>query len=134
MNERVRITSPRTAARRPRPLTGTEEIDAQSPVGEIYMRSLIRSQLRIAIAVLVAIGLGIGGIPLLFWFAPDAADDQVGGIPLPWLLLGGVVYPVLLVIGWLYVRQAERNEAQFADLVERRPPGTVRRPERTERP
>ena len=120
MNERVRITSPRTAARRPRPISGTEEIDAQSPVGEIYMRSLIRSQLRIAIAVVVAIGLGIGGIPLLFWFVPGAADVRVFDLPLAWLLLGGVVYPLLVVVGWLYVRQAERNERQFSDLVERR--------------
>ena len=117
MTERVRITSPHTAGRRPRPLSGTEEIDAHSPVGEIYMRSLIRSQLRIAIAMLVAIGLGIGGIPLLFWFVPDAADVSVFGIPLAWLLLGGVAYPVLVVVGWLYVRQAERNERQFSELI-----------------
>ncbi|MDN5851613.1 MAG: hypothetical protein L0K86_01985 [Actinomycetia bacterium] len=82
------------------------------------MRSLIRSQLRIAIAVLVAIGLGIGGIPLLFWFVPEAADVSVFGIPLAWFLLGGGVYPVLLVVGWLYVRQAERNERQFSELIE----------------
>jgi len=98
-------------------MSGTEEIDAQSPVGEIYMKSLIRSQLRIAIAMLVAIGLGIGGIPLLVWFAPEATDVTLFGIPVVWVFLGGVAYPVLVVVGWLYVRQAERNERQFSELI-----------------
>jgi hypothetical protein len=29
------------------------------------------------------------------------------------------VYPVLLLLGWLYVRAAERNERDFTDVVER---------------
>lgn len=117
--ERVRITSPRTAAKRSRRVSAAEEIDAQSSVGEIYMRSLIRSQLLVAIVVLLAIGVGIGGIPLLFWFVPSIADVEVFGVPLAWFVLGGAVYPTLVVAGWLYVRQAERNERQFSDLVER---------------
>ncbi|UYM07777.1 hypothetical protein [Solicola gregarius] len=120
MTERVRITSPRTAGRRPRHRSGTEEIDAQSAVGEVYMRSLIRSQLRVAIAVLVAIGLGVGGIPLLVWLAPSATDLDVLGVPVVWAVLGVAIYPGLVVVGWLYVRQAERNERAFSDLIERR--------------
>jgi hypothetical protein len=38
-------------------------------------------------------------------------------MPLPWLLLGFVVYPVLVLLGWRYVRRAERNERNFADLL-----------------
>jgi len=33
--------------------------------------------------------------------------------------LGVGVYPYLFVLGWLYVRQAERAEQTFTDLVER---------------
>lgn len=119
MTERVRITSPRTAGKRPRPVSGAEEIDAQTSVGEIYMRSLIRSQLRVAIVVLLGVGIGVGGIPLLFWFLPAAADIGVVGVPLAWFVLGVAVYPTLVAAGWLYVRQAERNERQFSELVER---------------
>jgi hypothetical protein len=43
----------------------------------------------------------------------------VVGVPLPWLLLGGLVYPALVALGWFYVRQAERVEREFSDLVER---------------
>ena len=41
------------------------------------------------------------------------------GMPLPWVLLAFVVYPFLLLLGWLYVRAAERNERDFAEVVER---------------
>ena len=33
------------------------------------------------------------------------------------LLLGILVYPVLVLLGWRYVRSAERNERDFADLM-----------------
>lgn len=41
------------------------------------------------------------------------------GIGLPWVLLGVVVFPVFVLAGWFYVRQAERSEREFAELVER---------------
>ena len=41
------------------------------------------------------------------------------GIPLPWFILGGAIYPLLVVMGLLYVRQAERHEREFTDIVER---------------
>jgi len=39
------------------------------------------------------------------------------GLPLPWLLLGVVVHPVLVFVGWVYARRAAQAEQQFADLV-----------------
>jgi hypothetical protein len=42
---------------------------------------------------------------------------QLLGLPLPWWLLGVLVYPTLLVLGWAYVRRAERNERDFAELM-----------------
>ena len=43
-------------------------------------------------------------------------------------MLGGLVYPFLFLLGWSYVRRAERNEQDFAELVDiaERPP--VERP------
>jgi hypothetical protein len=38
-------------------------------------------------------------------------------VPLPWWLLGVLVYPFLLALAWIYVRRAERNERDFRDLV-----------------
>ncbi len=117
---RVRVTSPRATATRRRRVTGASEIDAQTDLGEVYMSSLLRSQLRLALLVLAALAVLVAGLPLLFTVAPALVDVHVVGVPLPWLLLAGGVYPFLLLLGWLYVRAAERNERDFAEVVERR--------------
>ena len=81
------------------------------------MRSLLREQLRLALGVLAVLGLTIGLLPLAFHLAPGLADVRLLGMPLGWLLLGVVVYPVLVALGWVYVRRAERNERDFAEIV-----------------
>ncbi len=118
---RVRVTSPRTdAVRRPPRRRVTDDIDEQTGVGELYMRSLVRSQLRLGLGVLGAFCLTVGALPLLFWLAPALAQVRVLGVGLPWLLLGVGAYPVIGLTAWAYVRAAERAERDFADLVERR--------------
>jgi hypothetical protein len=97
----------------------TSEIDAQTRLGEIYMSSLLRAQLRLAAIVLVALVVLVGGLPLSYWLFPGLGDVRVLGMPLAWVVLGFAVYPLLLLLGWFYVRAAERNERVFADMVER---------------
>ncbi len=116
---RVRVTSPRTAAGRRRRVNVTSEIDAQTRLGEIYMSSLLRAQLRLAGMVVVAVAVVVGGLPLSYVLFPGLDDVRVLGMPLAWVLLGFVAYPFILLLGWLYVRAAERNEKDFADMVER---------------
>jgi hypothetical protein len=117
---RVRVTSPRrTATRRPAIPTGTREIDEQTRLGEIYMHSLIQSQLRLTLAVIAGAVVILGGIPLLFALVPATRTLSVLGLPLPWVILGIVVYPVVYVAARLYVRNAERIEAEFTEFVGR---------------
>lgn len=116
---RVRVTSPRSGAARRRQIAVTHEIDAQTGVGEVFVRSLIASQIRVGLLVLGVVAVLLGGLPALFWLLPGLREAQALGIPLPWLLLGGLVYPTLAALGWFYVRQAERVEREFSDLVER---------------
>ncbi|MEO3855789.1 hypothetical protein [Acrocarpospora sp. B8E8] len=116
---RVVVTSPRTAvARRPR-YPVTREIDEQTRLGEVYMGSLIRTQLRLALFVCTVLACVIGGLPLLFLLVPDLRAVELAGLPLPWVILAGLIYPAFVVGAWLYVRHAERNERHFAELVER---------------
>jgi hypothetical protein len=117
--ERVRITSPRTVAARSRARrSNASEIDALTRLGEVYVQSLMRAQLRLAAYVVIALAVTLGGLPLLFRLLP-VDEVHLLGVPLTWLLLGVAVYPWLLLLGWWYVRRAERNEAAFEDLVER---------------
>lgn len=115
---RVRVTSPLASAPRHQPRSARQEIDESTGVGELYMRSLIRSQLRAALTVAVTLALSVGVLPVVFLTIDASTDTTVWGVPLPWILLGVAVYPFLWVIGWLYVRQAERAERDFTDLVE----------------
>ena len=105
---RVRVTSPRTSAARTRNVSIASEIDEQTRLGEVYITSLMRSQLRLALAVLLVLAATLGLLPLVFRAVPGVAEVDVLGVPLPW------------VLGWFYVRQSERNEDDFSDLLDGR--------------
>jgi hypothetical protein len=93
------------------------EIDAQTELGEVYVRSLVRSQLRLALGVTATMALTLGLLPLLFVASATARRTQLLGVPVPWWLLGVLVYPFLVLLAWFYVRRAERNERAFGELV-----------------
>ncbi|GLZ04219.1 hypothetical protein Acsp03_16850 [Actinomadura sp. NBRC 104412] len=115
---RVLVTSPRTrAARRPR-YPVTREIDEQTGLGEAYMRSLVQTQLRLALRLCLTLAVVVLGIPALFALVPDLRVVRVCGVPLAWVVLAGLIYPWFVACGWWYVRTAERNERDFADLVD----------------
>ncbi|MEU9840989.1 DUF485 domain-containing protein [Actinomadura sp. NPDC048032] len=97
----------------------TREIDEQTGLGEAYMRSLVRAQWRLAARLCLVLAVVVLGLPLLFVLVPAVREQEVLGLPLPWVLLGGLIYPWFVACGWWYVRQAERNEDDFADLVDR---------------
>lgn len=114
---RVRVTGPPRRRAQVVRSAGTREIDAETALGEVFMRSLLREQLALALRVLTALALTIGLLPLLFHLFPALGDVRVGPLPVAWLLLGVLTYPWLVLLGWLYIRRAEHNERDFADLV-----------------
>ncbi len=117
---RVRVTSPWTERPRLRPrTTAASEIDAQSEVGEIYVGTLLRAQLRLALSTLAALGLTIGVLPVVFSVVPALDSHHVLGMPVSWGMLAFGCYPVLVLLAWRYVRLSDRNERAFARVVER---------------
>lgn len=114
--QRVRVTGP--ARRRPAAARSRAgEIDAGSALGAVYLSSLLREQRRLAARVLGAVLALVGTLPLLFHLLPGLADVSVLGVPLSWLLLALAVHPLLWLLGWVYVREAETNEDDFAALI-----------------
>jgi hypothetical protein len=117
---RVVVTSPRTSAvRRPPGRAALRALDEQDVVGELLVRSLVRAQLLLALRLLTVLAVLLGGLPLLFAVVPATRDVVVLGLPLPWLVLGVLVYPALVLGGVVHLRLAERHERDFVDLVER---------------
>ena len=116
--QRVRVTGPPRRSTGPGRPPGTREIDAGTALGAVYMRSLLREQLRLAGGILLVLLLTVGSLPIVFHLAPGLTGVRVLGVPLAWLLLGLLVYPWFLVLGWVFVRRAEGNEEDFTALVE----------------
>jgi hypothetical protein len=114
---RVRVTAPRSAAR---PAADSREAAEDSDVGQIFVRSLIRSQLRLALVVAAGFMLILLAFPMMLGLVPGLADSKIAGIPFGWLLLGVGIYPVIGLGAWLYIRTATRNEARYRDLAEER--------------
>jgi len=112
-DRRVVVTGP---PRRTRPLSRYRprtEIDEQTTLGHTYVRSLMRSQLRAALAVFAVLVLLVGPLPLVFTVMGDSSS-------LEWIVLGFCVYPPLVLLARWYVRRADRNEKDFVRLVEDR--------------
>jgi hypothetical protein len=115
--KRVVITAPRSSGARVGS-SGRLDLGEQTRLGDILIRSLIRTQLHLAIRLAGLIGVLLGSLPLALAYLPAIRRVHVFGLPLSWLLLGVLVYPVLIGGAALYVRQAERNERDFEDFVD----------------
>lgn len=124
---RVAVTGPRrnrAGGYSARP--GAADLHAQPRLGQIYVRSLVRDQLRLALGVLAVLAAVLGGLPAAFVLFPALRTAEVFGIRLAWLLLGVVAYPVMVGAAWFHVRHAERAERDFTDLLNG--PATVAEP------
>jgi hypothetical protein len=89
-----------------------------SDIRGVYVRSLIRSQLRLGLVFAggfcAAAALFVAAIVLV----PGLDERFVAGVPVSWLLLGFGLYPLVVTVAVLYRRAAARNEARFRALAE----------------
>ena len=115
--QRVRVVL--AGERRARPDPARREIEEQTLVGEVLVRGLIRTQLALAVRLSALVAVLFGVQPLLYATVPGLAEVEVAGLRLPWLLMGVLAYPLIFLVALGYVRAAERNEQDFADLVDR---------------
>ena len=117
---RVRVTSSRreaaTARRRPMAAALVEQTGA----GELYLRGLLRAQLRLALAVLAGLAVVLGGIPVLYVVLPAARSVQVAGVPVVWPVLAVLVYPALVGVAAWYTRAATRIEQRLTAVARER--------------
>jgi hypothetical protein len=87
-----------------------------SPVA-LHVRSLMRCQLRSALVFFAALAVPTGSLPLVLALMTPSSG-RLSGPSLAWIILGFAGYPPLALIGWWYVRRAERHEREFARLLE----------------
>ena len=115
---RVTVSGPRRdRARGWSARAGAEDLHAQPQLGQVYVRSLVRDQLRLSLGVLAVLVVVLGGLPAAFALAPGLRTAEVFGIRLAWLLLGAAAYPVLVGAALFHIRHAERVERDFTELL-----------------
>lgn len=113
--ERIVLAKRRSSRRVVRTLA---ELEDQTSVGEVLVRQLVRVQLMLSLRLMLLTVVMLGAIPVAFVVLPWLGPTTILGLRLPWLLLGLAVYPFFVAVAWSYNRSAERNEQDFAEMVE----------------
>jgi hypothetical protein len=116
--KRVRVVLSQRRSQSARPVRTVVDVREVTQVGEVLSSSLIRSQLALALRIAAIALLGLGTLPAMFFYVPRLGAIELFGVRLPWLLLGFGVYPFLLLLGWMYVRAADKLEQIFADHIQ----------------
>lgn len=111
---RVRVTAPADA-----PTARTRSTPESTSVEDIHVRSLVRSQLRLSLYVALGFLVILIVLAILVSLWPRIQEMRLATIPLPWLLLGLGVYPLIWAAAALYNRASTRNEARYRFLARR---------------
>ncbi len=93
------------------------EVAEQTTYGEVVLGDLIRRQLTLGLSVASAFLLLLFGLPIFNLLFPELAALPVFGLPLSWLLLAVLIYPLLWVLAYYYVTTAQKFEDEFTELV-----------------
>jgi hypothetical protein len=115
--ERVRVTA---AAGRPGVPTRGIALPG-APVDDVetaYARALRRSQLRLALGILLGFVTVTVALLAALSLIPELDGIVLLGVPLSWLLHAFGFYPVIAGFALLYVRGANRNERRYRALRE----------------
>jgi uncharacterized membrane protein (DUF485 family) len=115
---RITVTHPRTVA----PRLGSSErpsidLDEESPVNDVALRSLMRAHLRLSLTHVAALVVLMLAIPLLLANAVELSQRRIFGVPIAWLLLGAGMFPALWLIARSYVRRVEELEVRTRSLL-----------------
>lgn len=97
------------------------EVQEQTQVGDALVRGLVRTQLGLALRLALVVVTVVVALVLLNSAVPDLAALTVFGIRLNWLILAGLLSPLLYGVGRLYVRLAEQGERDFVRVVDSEP-------------
>jgi uncharacterized membrane protein len=113
--QRVVLADPRIAAST---LRARVELEEQTSWGELLIKDLVKAQLRTGLLLALLVIVVLGSMPVTFYFVPSFGRLSIIGVPLPWLILGILPFPLLFGIGLWYNRLAERHERDFVDMIE----------------
>jgi hypothetical protein len=113
--QRVVLADPRVAART---LRARVELEEQTSWGEVLVKDLVKAQLWTGLLLAFLVVGVLGSLPAIFYFLPSFARLSVIGVPVSWLILGILPFPLLFGVGLWYNLLADRHERDFVDMIE----------------
>lgn len=84
----------------------------------VYVRGLVRAQLRLALGCVLGFVVTAGALAVLLATVPGLDELVIGVVPLPWLVHAFGFYPIILVFALIYAAAARRNERRYRALRE----------------
>jgi hypothetical protein len=109
---RVAVTSPQTrialAGRRAPPARAPRLAPVELEVAE----RIRRCQLHRAVTALLAGAAFLVGLPLLLYLVPALDGVRLAGVPVSWLAVAVLPWPVLAGMAWWQLRRAEAAESR----------------------
>lgn len=87
-----------------------------SDVDAVFVRGLIRTQLRLALGHAIGCCMSIAVLAVIAATLPALQTATLWGVPWSWILHAYGPYPVVAVFSLVYVRAAERNERRYRAL------------------
>ncbi|HUB71219.1 MAG TPA: hypothetical protein VL984_12405 [Acidimicrobiales bacterium] len=110
------VRAPRRAARPVATSPVAGDLDKQDSYARSLIASLMRAQMGVTLSTLLPAAAIVLAYPLLAVLAPSLGTDHVLGVPLSLVILGGAIYPPIVLLGLWYVRRTERVEQRFVEL------------------
>lgn len=108
---RVAVTSPQTRlARAGRRSGATAAAPHLAPADLERARLIHRRQLRCALAALGVLAVLLLGLPLALSSLPELDTVRLAGVPVSWLAVAVLPYPLLVLLARSQLRRAERVE------------------------
>ncbi len=85
---------------------------------EEYLKTVMSRQLRLSVSIASVFVLIIVIVPLLNKFAPDLMGTPFLGFTLSWFVLGFGIFPVLILLAWLFVRRSNDFEDEAVGMAD----------------
>src|ERR1044071_1760607 len=91
---------------------------------EEFLRLLMRRQLRLSISIGAVFGALLILLPLFNYYAPELMATRVAGFTLTWLILGVLVFPLVWVLSWSFIKRSTLLEKEEVESVQTRKPNS----------
>ena len=83
-----------------------------------YLKTVMGRQLRLSMSIASVFIAIIVVVPLLNKFVPEVMNAPFMGFTVTWFLLGFGIFPVLIVLAWMFVQRSNAFEDEAVAMVD----------------